>query len=143
MAELNRGDAHLLVAAIRVLEHKLDRPPEPAEMASLLDLDESSVRLRINLMNERGIVQVVESAFATHVEVKEHKLIEELPEESGPAISEDLAAFDRRKEEEARRMANLFESGEHERKRQEKLRRMDEELGGFRKGPKPPNPFGD
>ena len=143
MAELNRGEAHLLVAAIRVLEHKLARPPEPGEVADLLDLDESSVRLRINLMNDRGIVHVVESAFASHVEVGQHTLIEGLPAESGPAISEDLAAFDRRKEEEARRMADLFDSGEHERQRQEKLKRMDEELGVFRKGKKPPNPFGD
>jgi len=143
MAELTRGEAHLLVAAIRVLEHTRDRPPQPAEVADLLDMDESSVRLQINLMNERGIVHVVESAFASHVEVKEYTLIEELAKESGPAISEDLAAFDRRKEEEARRMADLFDSGEHERQRQEKLRRMDEDLGGFQKRKKPPNPFGD
>ncbi len=143
MAEMTRNEAHLLVAAIRVLEHTRDQPPEPAEVAELLDLDESSTRLRINWLHDRGIVRVVESAFNTHVEVKDYRLIEELNEASGPAISEDLAAFDRRKEEEARRMADLFDSGEHERQRQEKLRRMDEELGGFRKGRKPPNPFAD
>lgn len=143
MAQLTRNQAHLVVAAIRVLEHRLTRPPEPAEVAEILDLDESSVRLQINQLNELGIALLVDSAFSSHVEIKDHTLIENLGEDSGPEISEDLAAFDRRKEEEARRMADLFDSGEHEKRRQEKIRKMDEELGGFRNRKKPPNPFGD
>lgn len=143
MAQVTRKEAHLLVSAIRVLEHKLDRPPEPSEIAQLVDLDESSVRMQINILSEAEIILLVESAFSSHVEIKDHLLIESLAEEAGPEISEDLAAFDLKKEEEARRLADLFASGEHERKRQEKYRLMDEELEGFRDRKKPPNPFGD
>ena len=71
-----------------------------------------------------------------------HSLVEELPAEGGPAISEDLREFDRRKSEEAEKMSKLFESGEHEKKQQEKMDRMGEDLKDFKKR-KPINPFGD
>ena len=68
--------------------------------------------------------------------------VETLGESAGPALSEDLKDFDRRKQEESERMAQLFDSGESEQQRQDKLGRMDEELKEFRRQ-KPPNPFGD
>lgn len=142
MSKLTRHEAHLLVAGIRVLDHQLQRPPSPKELADLLDLPESSVRLQVNLMADLEIILVIESAFESHVEIKDYRQIESLDNEAGPAISDDLAAFDRRKEEENERLANLFDSGEHERVRQDRLKKMEDELGGF-KGKKPPNPFGD
>lgn len=135
-------EAHLIVAAIRVLEHQLQRLPVPKEIADLLESSESAVRLQLNHLSDLGIVVVVESAFETHVEIKQYLLIDDLSTESGPEIADDLAAFDLRKEEEAKKMANLFDSGEHDKQRQDRLSKMDQELQSF-KGRKPMNPFGD
>lgn len=140
--KLTRQDAHLLLAAIRVQAHLLERSPTPAELAELLDRSETEIRLQLVFLQERGAVDLVESAFATHAEIREHLLIEELADTAGPALSEDLKDFDRRKQEEAERMAHLFDSGEHERQQQEKLGKMDDELKDFRRR-KPANPFGD
>jgi len=142
MAELTRNEAHLLVAAIRILEYRNLKLPLPGEVADLIELSESAVRLQLNSLAELGIVVLVDSAFETHVEIKNYLLIEDLSAEAGPEIADDLAAFDLKKEEEARKMANLFESGEHEKKRQDRLSQMDQDLQEF-KGRKPVNPFGE
>ena len=142
MALPTRNEAHLIVAAIRVLENRLERLPLPVEVSDLLEMSESAVSLQLNQLADLGIVMVVESAFETHVEIKQHLQIEELSADSGPEIAEDLAAFDLKKEEEAKKMANLFDSGEHDRQRQDRLQKMDQDLQEF-KGRKPVNPFGE
>ncbi len=139
---MTRQEAHLLLAAIRVQAHRKERSPTPAELAELLDMSETQVRLQLVFLQELGAADIVDSAFESHAEILDHALVESLPAESGPALSEDLKDFDRRKQEEAERMANLFESGEHERQQQDKLGQMDEQLKNFQKQ-KPVNPFGD
>jgi hypothetical protein len=139
---MTRHEAHLLLAAIRVQSHLKERSPTPAEVAELLDLSESAVRLQLVFLQDLGAVDLVDSAFATHAEIGDHLQVETLGESAGPALSEDLKAFDRRKQEESERMAHLFDSGESEQERQDKLGRMDEELKEFRRQ-KPANPFGD
>jgi len=139
---LSRKDALLLLAGVRVLTHKLERPPTPEQVADLLDLPESAVRLQLTQLADLGAVALVTCAFETHAEVRDHLAVEQLPEVAGPAIAEDLEAFDRRKREERDRMANLFDSGEHDQHQQDKLRRMDDDLQAFRRK-KNPNPFGD
>lgn len=142
MNKMTRGEAQLVLAAIRVLDHLKQRPPTPAEIAGLLQEDESVIRLRLSLLHEMGAAALVDSAYATHAEIRNHTLVEQLAEGDGPAISEDLAAFDRLKQEEAEKMAHLFDSGEHEDRRQRKISDMEDELKQFRRG-KPVNPFGE
>ena len=95
MNKLTRQDAHLVLAAIRVLDHLNRRPPTPAEMADLLQVSESQVRLQLSVLHEMGAAVLVDSAYETHAEIKDHTLIDSLDEDEGPAISEDLAAFDK------------------------------------------------
>ncbi len=142
MKGMTRSEAHLLVAGIRVLTHTGERPPTPEQVAELLGMADSAVRLHLAHLADLGIVALVTSAFETHAEVRDHLLIEELPAEAGPAIADDLEAFDRRKREEKNKMAHLFESGEHDQRQQDKLQQMDQELKSFRRR-KPANPFGD
>ena len=142
MSQLTRNEAHLIVAAIRVLDHKIERPPTPLEIADLLGHSESAVRLQLNILAELGIILNVESAYENHAEVKNFKLIEELDKDEGAQISDDLAAFDREKEAEAERMANLFASGEHDKIKGDRHDRMNQELKDFQNR-KPINPFGD
>lgn len=140
--KMTRQEAQLLLAAIRVEAHRQERSPTPAELAELLDMSETQVRLQLVFLQELGAADIIDSAFESHAEVLDDTLVDSLSAESGPALSEDLKDFDRRQQEEAERMANLFESGEHDRRQQEKLGRMDEELKDFQRQ-KPVNPFGD
>ena len=133
MTGLTRREGHLVLGAIRVQAHLKQRSPTPAELADLLDESESSVRLWLNRLDDLGAVLLVDSAFETHVEIKDHLLVEQLDEEDGPAITESLAEFDLKKKEEARRMARMFDSGDHAKQRQEKIDAMGTELDEFRK----------
>ena len=142
MINLTRNEAHVLLAGIRVLGHLNGRSPTPEELAELLQQSGSSVRLQLAFLEDRGVVALVKSAFETHAEIRDHLAVEELPAEGGPAISEDLRAFDRRKEEEAEKMSRLFDSGEHQEAQKKKMDRMGNELKDFRKK-KPVNPFGN
>ncbi len=139
---VTQHEAQLLLAAIRVQAHLLERSPTPAEVAELLDMSESSIRLQLVFLKDLGAVDLVESAFATHAEIRDANLLASLSEAEGPALSEDLKDFDRRKQEESERMAQLFDSGESEQQHQEKLGKMDAELKEFRRQ-KPANPFGE
>ena len=142
MRDLTKREAHLIVAGIRVLEHRDGRSPTPEVLAELLNLSPSAVRLQLGYLEDRGVVALVQSAYETHAEIRDHLAIEDFGDVDGPEITEDLRDFDRRKQAEAEKMSRLFDSGEHEKQHREKLERMDEDLAGFRKR-KPKNPFGD
>ncbi len=141
MPVCDRHDAHLLLAAVRVLTHRLGRSPRPEEVAELLELPAATVQLQAGSLAELGALVQVESAFETHLEVGDHRRVESLPERSQEAIADDLADFDRRKQEEAEKMARLFEDGTFAEKRQERLDAMEKELRDFPR--KPRNPFDD
>ena len=141
MATIDRNDAHLLLAAIRVLAHRLGRSPRPDEVGELIERPEATVRLHATALQELGAATLVESAYETHLEIRDHRLIDDLEEAREEALAEDLAAFDRRKQEEAEKLAKLFEDGTFQEEQQQKLSRMDEELRDFKK--KPRNPFDD
>jgi len=142
MARIDRNDAHLLIAAVRVLAHREGRSPRPDEVAELLGLPEAAIRLQTAALQEIGAVTLVESAFEQHLEIRDHLAVEELAAGSGPELSADLADFDRRKQEEAEKMARLFDDGTFRDHHEQKLRKMDEDLRAFHRK-KPENPFGD
>ena len=139
----SREEGHLIVAAVRVLQHGLGRSPRPEEVAELLEMPPASLRVHLAALEESGAVAMVESAFDVHVEIRDHLRLEELtPAAESSDLQSDLADFDRRKQEESERMARLFADGEPERRQAEKLRKMDQELADFRKR-KPRDPFAD
>ncbi len=141
MSVVTRNEGHLLAAGVRVLSHLHGRSPTPEELAELLQLSAGAVRLQVAHLAEIGALVQVTSAFENHVELGDVALLDGLPDTDGPAISEDLKAFDRRKQEETEKMSRLFESGEMEQRRRRKMEEMERGLGSFKKK-KPRNPFG-
>ena len=142
MQQLTRDEAHLIVAGIRVLSYLNKSTPTPMELAEFLNESESAIRLRLSILTEAGVVALVESAFATHMEIRDYLEIEQFEEEEGPEITEDLKEFDKRKKEEAEKMSRLFEEGDHVKKQQERIDQMDDSFKDFKKK-KPINPFDD
>ena len=143
MIHVTREDGHLIVAAVRILEHREQTPPGHEAVAELIRMPVEALRLKVAALEELGILQRVESALDTHVEVRDHALLDDLePTAESSAMEEDLADFDRRKQQEADRMARLFADGDHEKKRREKIKEMDEGLFDYEKR-KPRDPFAD
>lgn len=143
MQHVTREEGHLLVAAVRVLSHLQSAPPTVESVAELLRLAPEAVRMKTVLLHELGALALVDSAYEHHLEVRDHTRLDELtPEADHSGMDAALADFDRRKEEEQRRMERLFGEGEHERRRRERIRSMEDGLFGG-KPDKPKNPFGD
>jgi len=140
--QMTRDEALLVLAAIRVQGHLKERSPTLAEVAEILDRSETEVRLQLNVLGELGASKIVDSAYESHVEIVDHLQVEHLTEAAEPALSEDLKDFDRRQREEADRLANLFDSGDHQKNQQEQQDQMDVDFKKFQKQ-KPRNPFGD
>lgn len=141
MTQLDRQTAHLVLAAIRVVGHRLQRSPRPDEVAALLEWPEATLRLHAVQLQDLGAVMLVDSAFETHLEIRDHRVIDDLGEVRQEGLADDLADFDRRKQEEAEKMARLFADGTFQDERRRKLDQMDADLRTMPR--KPRNPFGD
>ena len=141
--DVSRKDAHLIVAAVRVLSHKHKTSPTPEDVAGLLEWAPEILRLKALALVELGALTQVTSAYANHLEVGDHTRVESLDDvDSADAMDAALAEFDVKKREEAEKMSRLFEEGDHEKRRRA---RMEEMEGGLfsRDLDKPANPFGD
>ena len=122
-------DGHLIVAAVRVLSHNADKPPTPEGLAELLGLAPDFVRNLVVALGDQGILKVVENPFEIRTEVKNHIKLEELPKEAhGPSIQDELDEFVKQKKKEVEDTKKMFTMDEIEKKKQEKMSKLDEEM---------------
>ena len=141
-SSMPRGQAHIVVAAVRVLAHKYGRPAAIEEIAELLGWSKELTGHLVRALEARGIVRTIKSPFDIRVEVEDHLKIEELPvEDQGPGLKDEVEEFHERFKKKQEQLQNLFDAGEHEKKKKERLAGLDRELEKF-KGSKW-NPFGE
>ncbi|MBT7311089.1 hypothetical protein HN843_04960, partial [bacterium] len=127
MQVITREEGQLIVSAVIVLAHITNSPPSEPEVAELLNIPPEVVGLKVSAMVECGIMLRVESAFENHLEVIDfNKLDELIPDDSVADIKEDLAEFEERKKAEAEKMSSLFDENDHERKKAERIKKMEE-----------------
>ena len=135
--------AHLVVAAIRVLEHQLKRPPTVDEVGQLLGYAKEYAGHLVRALEAEEIVHPIHGPFETRVEILDHHKIEDLPvEESGPGFKDEVDDFHRKFEEKQKKLQNLFDSGEEQERQRKRFESLDDELRDF-KSPRRANPFGD
>lgn len=82
-------EAHLFIAAIRILEHRHKSPPSLEDVCSLLNVSVELGNATRRNLTVKGIVQSLEDPFGVKLAVANHLAIEQLPQES---ISEDTLA---------------------------------------------------
>lgn len=135
--------AHLMVAAVRVLEHQLKRPPTVDEVGELLDFAREYAGHLVRALETQGILHAIHGPFDTRVEVRDHTKIEELPEdERGPGFKDEVDDFHRKFEEKQKKLQSLFDSDEVRERQRKRFESLDEELKDF-KSPRHANPFRD
>ena len=78
--------AHLLVAAIRILEYQHHSPPAVEAVCRLLDISVEEGGFFFRKFEETGILKAVESPQGIRLAVRDHSKIEEIPR----GISESL-----------------------------------------------------
>lgn len=74
-------EGHLVVAAIRVLEHRIGSPPAMDQISELLRYSSEQTAYIIRRLGEEGIIRQVEGAFGGRWTVSEYLKLEELPQD--------------------------------------------------------------
>ena len=86
--------AHLLVAAIRVFEHKNSRPPTIQELCQTIEFSIEKGNFICRKLEELEIVEAVEGSYGTRLFVRDHLKIEDIPRgESENNFEEELKKF--------------------------------------------------
>jgi DNA-binding transcriptional regulator GbsR (MarR family) len=138
-----RPQAHLVVAAVRVLQHQLGRPPAIEEVAEILRQSKELTGHLVRALEACGIVHTIKSPFDVRVEVRDHLEVEKLPlEETGPGLEDEVEEFHKRFQKKQEALQNLFDSGELDQKKKQKHESLDDELRNF-KAPRRSSPFAD
>ena len=74
------SEAHLVVAAIRILEHQNSASPSIDEVCRTISFSLEQGNFVCRKLKEINIIEVVEGAFGTKLFIKNHLLLEEIPQ---------------------------------------------------------------
>jgi hypothetical protein len=88
------SQAHLMVAAIRVFEHKNSRPPTIEELCQTIEFSVEKGNFICRKLEELEIVEAVEGSYGSRLFVRDHLKIEDIPRgESENNFEEELKKF--------------------------------------------------
>ncbi len=136
------AQAHLTVAAIRVLAHQKSAPPSVDEVCGMLRFTLEQGHMICRRLQETGIIDVVEGAFGTRLSIRQHLNIENIPRgERESHLDKELKAFQsNRKEHTKEKEIASFKAKQEEKKKslfaeiEKKLKAAGQAPG---KGPRP------
>jgi hypothetical protein len=129
----NYQEAHLVVAGVRVLLFKEGRPPTPEEVAALLGMSVEKVHVLVHELSEMRVLRALRGPFTTHLDVIDPRPLEQLPRgDDEPAIKQELADFGEKSREKKIEMDRMFRGGEAERRRKERVSRLEEQFKTFK-----------
>jgi DNA-directed RNA polymerase specialized sigma subunit len=138
---ISREVGHAHVAAVRVLQYRQGRPPTPDEIAEVLGSKVELTTHRLRALQAAGIVTLVENPFETHVSVRDHLALDQLPQEvSEEGLSDAVAEFKKRQTEKAGEMIRLFEESDEKAERKDRADKHATDLSQWKpkKSPKAP-----
>jgi hypothetical protein len=86
--------AHLVVAAVRILQHRNETPPLVEDVAECIRYSLEKTNYLCNQLAQKGILEAVESAYGARIFIRNHLGIEDLPRESAAAgLDDDIRKF--------------------------------------------------
>lgn len=129
-------DSHLVVAAIRILIHRDGRLPTPQEIADLLGVSPEKVNLLVHQLRGLAVLKALEGPFELRLDIGDIAPLETLPKDAtGPSIKGELADFKTRDREKKAEMERMFREGDADRRRNDRVARLEEEFSRFRPRP--------
>jgi hypothetical protein len=88
------SNAHLVVAAIRVLAHQKNTPPSIEDVCQTLSFSLEQGNFTCNKLEEMQIIEIVEGSYGTRLFIKNHLEIEDIPRgDKVSGLEEDLKKF--------------------------------------------------
>ncbi len=127
-------DGHLFVAAIRILESRLNRPPSVEEVGEFLGRSNEIAHMLVRGLEAQKIVRIVKTPFDTHLEIVDHLKLEDLSKgRKSAAFGDALNAFQEKKQKEQEAMEAFFASGGDDEKKKKKMDSLDNAFQKFQK----------
>jgi hypothetical protein len=102
-------EAHLIVAAIRILQHRKGAPPKIEEVCALLEIsDEAGHTISRNLA-KLGIIERLEDPFSIKLTVANHLEIEKIPRNvpESNGLAQELEKFQAKKMKADKKVADI------------------------------------
>lgn len=130
-------EAHLFVAAVRILEYLNDSPPAIENAAGLLSISAEEAGRLCRKLKSMGIIETVEKSGETRLFVSDHLRIEDIEDRPAQsAISEELEKFRKQKKDERKSLHELKEGQQQKRKkvREEIERQLKDRLSRNKDG---------
>jgi hypothetical protein len=126
-ATLSYSDAHLIVAAVRVLEHQRRQPPSVKDVCSTLQLSQERGYFLCRSLTERGILETIEGAYGEKLYIRDHSKIEDIPsEQPASTLQDELERFKASQKGMASKVAGI--QAERKEKRKSLFEEMEKKL---------------
>lgn len=110
-------EAHLITAAIRVLEHQTGAPPTIEAVCETLSFSPEHGRLLAKKLSGAGILEITKGAYGDRAFIKDHLAIENLPrQQEGETLQSEIERFRRDKQGFARKIETLKSKNEQRKK---------------------------
>lgn len=89
------NEAHLFVAAVRILQHLKSSAPLIEQVCTMLNVSVESGLVVSRKLKKLGIIEVIEDPFSTRIVIANHLEIENLPKEikKEDSLSKDIELF--------------------------------------------------
>lgn len=115
------SEAHLFVAAIRVLQHQKNIPPALEDVCELLGSSAESGYAICRTLKKRGIIETLEDPYNVKLFIADHLALEQIPrnQEEENTLAKELEKFQQEKRSQDKDVAKI--QAELDKKKQEKL----------------------
>ena len=98
-------NAHLVVAAIRLLEHRETNAPSVEKVCRTLSFSVEKGNLIVRRLVDSGILDITEGAFGSRLFIRNHLALEELPKGEQPdALAGEIEKFQNARKEQAKKI---------------------------------------
>jgi hypothetical protein len=118
-------EAHLFVAAIRVLQHQKKTPPSLEEVCSMIGSSTESGYALCRTLKKAGIIETLEDPYSVKLFVSNHLSLETLPREEKEenSLAKELEKFKKEKSGKEKKFAEM--QAELEKKKKDKLSEIE------------------
>lgn len=121
-------EAHLFVAAIRLLLHRKPAPPSVEEIAELTAHTREWAIHTARKLQDHGVITMIEDPFTIKVDIADHTLIESIPKErqADAGLGAEIEKFRKSREDSTKKVEGI--KAELERKKQDLFASLNQQL---------------
>lgn len=119
--------AHLFVAAVRLLAHRDQTPPDLDQVCQMLNLSSERTGFICRRLEDIGALETVKGAYGVRLFVRDHLKIEDIPKEDAPdKLQNELSKFQAAQQNAASRIAAL--QADQKKKKKNLFEEMEKKL---------------